>query len=131
MRLAQSLKQLYETSSSSLTDLSVSSLPHPSLMETLLNACPNLRSFSMEIHPIAEYHRPQQRQPLQSAGYSGSSLFPPAHPNYSSFTCMTFINVTKCSNQVNDRESWILLLLKNAIKYIKYFVLRLVATFCL
>lgn len=68
LNLAESLKELSETSNSSLTDLSVGFLPHSSLMEVLLDSCHNLRSFSVEIHPAAEFHRPYQTQRPQSTG---------------------------------------------------------------
>ncbi|CAL8256003.1 unnamed protein product [Merluccius merluccius] len=50
--LATSLKQLGQTSSSSLVDLSVAVLPQTALMERLLDACPGLHSLSLEIHPL-------------------------------------------------------------------------------
>ncbi|XP_010870624.1 leucine-rich repeat-containing protein 41 [Esox lucius] len=62
LSLAECLRRLSEQGGCSLTELSVGSLPHPALMESLLNACPSLRSFSMEIHPVAEY----QHAPLRS-----------------------------------------------------------------
>ncbi|KAM6963161.1 leucine-rich repeat-containing protein 41 [Aplochiton taeniatus] len=57
LSLARSLKQLSENSSSSLVDLSVAVLPNPSLMQTLLDACPLIRSFSVEIFPNSEEGR--------------------------------------------------------------------------
>uniref|UniRef100_UPI003AB02670 uncharacterized protein lrrc41 n=1 Tax=Centroberyx gerrardi TaxID=166262 RepID=UPI003AB02670 len=54
LTLARSLKQLSGTSGSSLADLSVGVLPHAALTETLLDASLNLRSLSVEIHPVAE-----------------------------------------------------------------------------
>lgn len=57
LSLARSLKQLSENSSSCLIDLNVAVLPNPSLMQTLLDACPNLRSFSVEIYPNSEEDR--------------------------------------------------------------------------
>ncbi|KAJ3599677.1 hypothetical protein NHX12_033633 [Muraenolepis orangiensis] len=50
--LARSLKQLWQTSRSSLVDLSVAVLPQTALVEQLLDACPGLRSLSLEIHPM-------------------------------------------------------------------------------
>lgn len=50
--LATSLKQLWQTSRSSLVDLSVAVLPQTALMEQLLDACPGLHSLSLEIHPL-------------------------------------------------------------------------------
>ncbi|CAB1332116.1 unnamed protein product, partial [Coregonus sp. 'balchen'] len=58
----------------SLIELSVGSLTHPALMESLLNACPTLRSFSMEIHPVAEYHRAPLRRIPQPAHQAELSL---------------------------------------------------------
>ncbi|XP_067086639.1 leucine-rich repeat-containing protein 41 [Osmerus mordax] len=63
--LAESLKELSETSGSSLTELSVGYLADSSLVGVLLDACHNLRSFSMEIHPMEMFHRPLQEQPPQ------------------------------------------------------------------
>ncbi|CAL8307273.1 unnamed protein product [Lota lota] len=50
--LAKSLKQLWQTSRSSLVDLGVAVLPQTALMELLLDACPGLHSLSLEIHPL-------------------------------------------------------------------------------
>ncbi|KAM4628547.1 uncharacterized protein lrrc41 isoform 2-T2 [Polymixia lowei] len=66
LTLARSLKQLSDTSSSSLTDLTVGVLPHAALMETLLAACSNLRSLSVEIHPVAENLGLQQTKVVDS-----------------------------------------------------------------
>ncbi|KAL1022673.1 hypothetical protein UPYG_G00030820 [Umbra pygmaea] len=65
LRLAECLQQLSKRQGCSLTELSVGCLPNPALMESLLNGCPTLRSFSMEIHPVAEFHKaPMGRIPL-------------------------------------------------------------------
>ncbi|KAG7272536.1 hypothetical protein CRUP_006825 [Coryphaenoides rupestris] len=50
--LATCLKQLSQTSRSSLVHLSVAVLPQTGLMERLLDACPGLHSLSLEIHPL-------------------------------------------------------------------------------
>ncbi|KAM9530361.1 leucine-rich repeat-containing protein 41 isoform 1-T1 [Salvelinus alpinus] len=74
LSLAESLQQLSATPGCSLIELSVGSLTHPALMESLLNACPTLRSFSMEIHPVAEYHRAPLRSIPQPAHHAELSL---------------------------------------------------------
>ncbi|XP_030228829.1 uncharacterized protein lrrc41 isoform X1 [Gadus morhua] len=50
--LAKSLKQLWQTSRSSLVDLGMAVLPQSALMALLLDACPGLHSLSLEIHPL-------------------------------------------------------------------------------
>lgn len=70
--LARSLKQLSDNSSSSLTDLSIGVLPNMKLMETLLNASPNLRSLTVEIHPMPEGVRTRQRETAESADMKGA-----------------------------------------------------------
>ncbi|XP_075997699.1 leucine-rich repeat-containing protein 41 isoform X2 [Genypterus blacodes] len=67
--LARSLKQLSDNSSSSLIDLSIGVLPNMKLMETLLNASPNLRSLTVEIHPM-----PQDVRESESLGMTELSL---------------------------------------------------------
>ncbi|XP_044054508.1 leucine-rich repeat-containing protein 41 isoform X2 [Siniperca chuatsi] len=50
--LARALKQLSESSRSSLTDLSISVLPYTKLMEVLLDACPNVTSLHVEVQTV-------------------------------------------------------------------------------
>lgn len=52
MHLAKALRQLYESSHSSLTELSISTLPRPELMEHLLAASPNITSLHVEIQSV-------------------------------------------------------------------------------
>ena len=75
--LAESLKELSETPGSSLTELSVGYLADASLMGVLLDACHNLRSFSMEIHPMEMFHRFLQEQPPQQEIRAGDTPPPP------------------------------------------------------
>lgn len=61
MHLAKALRQLYESSHCSLTELSISTLPRPELMEHLLAASPNITSLHVEIQSVwglqdASYH---------------------------------------------------------------------------
>ncbi|XP_051233768.1 uncharacterized protein lrrc41 [Dicentrarchus labrax] len=50
--LARTLKQLSESSHSSLTDLSISVLPYTELVEILLDASPNVTSLHVEIQTL-------------------------------------------------------------------------------
>lgn len=50
--LARALKQLSESSRSSLTDLSISVLPHTKLVEILLDASPNVKSLHVEVQTL-------------------------------------------------------------------------------
>lgn len=50
--LARALKQLSESSRSSLTDLSISALPYTQLMEILLDAVPHVTSLHVEIQAV-------------------------------------------------------------------------------
>lgn len=50
--LAKALKQLSESSCSSLTNLSISVLPYTSLMEILLEASPKVISLQVEIQSV-------------------------------------------------------------------------------
>lgn len=52
MHVARALRQLHESSHSSLTDLSISALPCLKLLEVLLAASPNLTSMHVEIQPM-------------------------------------------------------------------------------
>lgn len=52
MHVAQALRQLYESSHSSLADLSISVLPCLELLEVLLAASPNLTSMHVEIQTV-------------------------------------------------------------------------------
>lgn len=52
MGVAGALRQLSDSSRSSLTDLSISVLPHPELMEILLDASPNITSLHVEIQTV-------------------------------------------------------------------------------
>ncbi|XP_029684586.1 uncharacterized protein lrrc41 isoform X2 [Takifugu rubripes] len=52
MHLARALRQLYESSRSSLTELSISALPRPELIEHLLAASPNITSLHVEIQSV-------------------------------------------------------------------------------
>ncbi|CDQ59831.1 unnamed protein product [Oncorhynchus mykiss] len=106
LSLAESLQQLSATPGCSLIELSVGSLTHPALMESLLNACPTLRSFSMEIHPVAEYHRAPLRsipQPAHHAGGRQSSIWTTQSYSYPTCTkCFCFIVV--CGAGLPDIE---------------------------
>ncbi|XP_074523755.1 leucine-rich repeat-containing protein 41 [Halichoeres trimaculatus] len=53
--LARALKQLSESPSSSLTDLSISPLPYTKLLEVLLNANPKLKSLHVESHSVVPW----------------------------------------------------------------------------
>ena len=77
LMLADSLKELSETSGSSLTELSVGYLAGASLVGGLLDACHNLRSFSMEVHPMEMFHRPLQEQPPRQEARAGDPPLPP------------------------------------------------------
>ncbi|XP_056132717.1 uncharacterized protein lrrc41 [Lampris incognitus] len=70
LTLARSLKQLSETSRSSLTSLSIGVLPHAVFMETLLDACLNLRSLSVEIHTVTENHGLHKTKTDGSKGFA-------------------------------------------------------------
>ncbi|KAJ7986376.1 hypothetical protein DPEC_G00339270 [Dallia pectoralis] len=74
LRLAECLQKLSEQGGCSLTELSVGSLPHAGLMESLLNACPALRSISVEIQFFPEYDRPPVRGTRQSTHQTELSL---------------------------------------------------------
>ncbi len=52
LSLAKALKQLSESSRSSLTDLSISVLPYTKLVEILLDASPNVTSLHVEIQTV-------------------------------------------------------------------------------
>lgn len=52
MGLARALRQLDGSSLSFLTDLTVSALPYPELMEILLDASPNITSLQVEIQTV-------------------------------------------------------------------------------
>ncbi|XP_037625207.1 leucine-rich repeat-containing protein 41 isoform X1 [Sebastes umbrosus] len=52
LRLARALKQLSESSCSSLTELSISVLPYIRLMEVLLDASPNVTSLHVDIETV-------------------------------------------------------------------------------
>ncbi|XP_059197730.1 uncharacterized protein lrrc41 [Centropristis striata] len=52
LALARALKQLSESSHSSLTALSISVLPHSSLVEILLDSSPNVTSLHVEIQTV-------------------------------------------------------------------------------
>ncbi|XP_034036068.1 leucine-rich repeat-containing protein 41 [Thalassophryne amazonica] len=63
LSLARPLKQLSESLSSSLTELSISVLPSADLVDTLLDACTNLTSLSVEIQLMAEgLHHPRSAE---------------------------------------------------------------------
>lgn len=55
--LARALKQLSESSRSSLTDLSISVLPYIKLVGTLLDASPNVTSLHVEIQALMWGHQ--------------------------------------------------------------------------
>lgn len=52
MGVAEALRQLSDSARSSLTDLSVSILPYPELMEILLDASPSITSLHVEIQTL-------------------------------------------------------------------------------
>lgn len=52
MHLAKALGRLYESSHSSLAELSISVLPCPQLMEILLAASPNITALHVEIQTV-------------------------------------------------------------------------------
>lgn len=73
LTLTSALKQLCATPTSALTDLSVGVLPHACFIGTLLDACPNLRSLSVEIDPV-QYHPVDPTHIVQSTCSSGDNL---------------------------------------------------------
>ncbi|XP_041646743.1 uncharacterized protein lrrc41 [Cheilinus undulatus] len=53
--LARALKQLSQSSQSSLTDLSISTLPYAKLMQVLLSSSSKVKSLHVEIHTLDHY----------------------------------------------------------------------------
>lgn len=71
--LARALKQLSESPRSSLTELTVSVLPHTELVDTLLEASPNLTSLCVEL--LTGHWTPvhmQHRRPSAASGLPGA-----------------------------------------------------------
>lgn len=73
LSLAKALKQLSDSSHSSLADLSVSVLPCTWLVEVLLDASPNLTSLTAEIQTLMWGQRLLPQRPRAAgSGISGA-----------------------------------------------------------
>lgn len=105
MALARALRQLDGSSLSFLTDLTVSALPYPELMEILLDARPNITSLQVEIQimtcsPHFSPRRYWATQPDTSGAVKLLSISNPA-------VTQTVSHLFKCKALFPTRNFWL------------------------
>lgn len=79
--LARALKQLSESACSSLTELSVSVLPHTELVDVLLDASPNITSLCVEVLTVHWAPRIPTQRPVAAVTGGFILLVPGKHGN--------------------------------------------------